>query len=373
MIGAGATGACAAYRLRSALGSEARIVVWEKARGAGGRMSTNRQDGLNVRADMGAPYLSMDGRDSDCSAIADMLSKARVCADVPQDKLSKTPERPSLRGWRHLAGVNGGVNDALKKILDEARADVCYERRVATLDQQCGRWRAKPFSGAYEDFDAVIVAVPGCGVGGDNLNKIHGGWENVFSRDQNQKLQGVQHDQRWAFALFFPPDCAAKCDKFFSSDVVEKIVDDRIVHLLCYQSRKTAHLGGGVSKKGLAIVAHTTVEWARRNSRANGRDQRLLEEVAEQVKWILGLGRARLLASKVITWKQCHVTKPISTNRTDGPCMVGCSAPPLVLAGDYFTESNFGGCLKSAYAAVDNLTKALASDVEEPAAKRRRN
>jgi len=372
VIGAGATGACVAYRLRSALGSKARIVVWDKARGAGGRMSTNRQDGLNVRADMGAPYLSMDGRDANCAAVADMLCEARVCADVPRDRLAKTPERPSQPGWRHLAGVNGGVNDALKKILDEAKAEVSFEQRVAGLDQQRGQWRAKPFSGKYEDFDAVIVAVPGCGVGGDNLNKIHGGWENVFSRAQNQELQSVQHDQRWAFALFFPADCIAKCDEFFGPDAIEKVIEDRVIHLLCYQTRKTAHLGGGGSKNAVAVVAHTTVEWARQNARANGRDQRLLDEVAEQVKWILGFGRARLLASKVITWKQCHVTRPVSANRSDGPCMVACSSPPLILAGDYFTESNFGGCLTSAYAAADNLVKFVASDAEEPSAKRRR-
>merc|ERR1719426_554681 len=120
VVGAGATGACTALRLRSKLGKDAGITVWEKARGAGGRMSTNRQDSIGVRADMGAPYLSLDGQDSDCSAIADMLAKARVCADVPHEHLSRTPERPSSKAWRHLAGVQGGVNDALKKIFDEA-------------------------------------------------------------------------------------------------------------------------------------------------------------------------------------------------------------------------------------------------------------
>eukprot|EP00406_Dinophysis_acuminata_P056678 CAMPEP_0179324754 /NCGR_PEP_ID=MMETSP0797-20121207/60480_1 /TAXON_ID=47934 /ORGANISM="Dinophysis acuminata, Strain DAEP01" /LENGTH=56 /DNA_ID=CAMNT_0021036799 /DNA_START=1 /DNA_END=168 /DNA_ORIENTATION=+ len=56
-------------------------------------MSTNRQDGLGgVRADMGAPYLSLDGRDPDCSAVASMLTGAGVCADVPPELLSGTAE-----------------------------------------------------------------------------------------------------------------------------------------------------------------------------------------------------------------------------------------------------------------------------------------
>merc|ERR1712113_1341705 len=160
-----------------------------------------------------------------------------------------------------------------------------------------------------------------------------------------------------AFALFFPAECASKCDEFFGPRAVEKIVDDGIIHLLCYQTRKTVQVGGPRSAKGLAIVAHTTKEWARRNARANGRDQRLLAEVSERVKQLLRLNRERLLASKVMTWKQCHVTKPVPSDPVNGPCMLVSSEPPLVLAGDYFTESNFGGCLKSAFAAADCLVR----------------
>jgi len=359
VVGAGATGACTVLRLRSRLGSGARLVVWEKARGAGGRMSTNRQDSIGVRADMGAPYLSLNGGDPNCSAVADMLVDSRVCASIPSDLLSSTTERPLGNEWIHLAGVEGGVNDALKRILDEANAEVKYEHRLASLDEHFGQWRARPFSGHSEDFDAVILAVPGCGIGGDNLNKIHGGWERMISNEQNKRLLAVQHDQRWAFALFFPMDCASKFDSFFGTGSLEKIVDDSVVHLLCYQSRKVRHTGGQVSRSGLAVVAHTTVDWAHRNSRANGRDKRLLDEVSERVRKIVGLGRTRLLASKVITWKQCQVTKAISSGSPDRPYMLISSAPPMLLAGDYFTESNFGGCLKSAFAAADVLAEKL--------------
>lgn len=199
--------------------------------------------------------------------------------------------------------------------------------------------------------------MPGCGVGGDNLNKIHGGWEHTLGREKNNQLLDVQHDQRWAFALFYSADCASKFDSFFGPRAIEQIVDDNILHLLCYQSRKLRVVGGQVSKDGLVVVAHTTVEWARRNSRANGRDQRLLNEVSDRVSKIMGLGRARLLASKVITWKQSQVTRAIPSGRLDGPCMSVRSTAPLILAGDYFTESNFGGCLKSAFAAADSLVQ----------------
>eukprot|EP00930_Biecheleria_cincta_P097282 TRINITY_DN89002_c0_g1_i1.p1 TRINITY_DN89002_c0_g1~~TRINITY_DN89002_c0_g1_i1.p1 ORF type:complete len:513 (-),score=69.98 TRINITY_DN89002_c0_g1_i1:98-1636(-) len=361
VVGAGATGACTALRLRSRLGSGARLVVWEKARGAGGRMSTNRQDSIGVRADMGAPYLSLNGGDPNCSAVADMLLQSRVCASIPSDLLSRTTERPSGNGWIHLAGVEGGVNDALKKIFDKANAEVNYEHRLASLDDHHGQWRARLLSGKSEDFDAVILAVPGCGIGGDNLNKVHGGWERMISDEQNKRLLAVQHDQRWALALFFPMDCASKFDAFFGTRSLERVVDDSVVHLLCYQSRKTHYAGGQMSGSGLAIVAHTTVDWARKHSRANGRDQRLLDEITERVRTIVGLGRTRLIASKVITWKQSEVTKAISPGNPDRPYMLISSDPPMMLAGDYFTESNFGGCLKSAFATADALADNLSA------------
>eukprot|EP00931_Biecheleriopsis_adriatica_P009257 TRINITY_DN11033_c0_g1_i1.p1 TRINITY_DN11033_c0_g1~~TRINITY_DN11033_c0_g1_i1.p1 ORF type:complete len:464 (+),score=124.60 TRINITY_DN11033_c0_g1_i1:191-1393(+) len=310
---------------------------------------------------MGAQYLSLNVDDVACAEVADLLVKSQVCSDAVAASLSATPERAVGDTWRHLAGVCGGVNDALKKLLEEAGADVHYEKRVAALDEQQGKWRARPFDGAPGAFDAVVLAVPGCGVGGDNLNKIRGGYEAVFSPEQNRQLLSAQHDARWSFALFLSPECLSYCDAFFGPDSLERVIDDGALHLLCYQSRKTARASGTLQTGPIAIVAHTTVEWAKRNARANGRDERLLREISELVKTTLGLEgpTAKLvLASKVITWKQSQVTKALPA-MPNGPCMMASSSPALVLAGDYFTDSSFGGCLKSGFAAADAVASAL--------------
>lgn len=334
-------------------------------------MSTNRHEagGASVRADMGAQYLSLDGAEADCAEVADMLVKEGTCTDVAATALSSTPERPSGKSWRHLAGTGGGVNDALKTLLDQASAEPHYEKRLSSLDEQNGCWRARPFNGAPGVFDAVVLAVPGCGVGGDNLLKIHGGWESLISAEQNKQLMDAGHDARWSFALYLPLDYAPACDAFFGPTAVERVVDDGTLHLLCYQSRKTSQAAGSPPEGGLAIVAHTTLAWAKRNMRASGRDERLLREISEHVIATLGLGsRAsrELLGTKVITWKQSQVTHPVPFNPRLGPCMVLSANPPLVLAGDYFTESNFGGCLKSGFAAANLLAGILKG--ETPAA-----
>ncbi|CAJ1361743.1 unnamed protein product, partial [Effrenium voratum] len=206
-------------------------------------------------------------------------------------------------------------------------------------------------------FDAVLIAVPGCGVGGDNLDKIHGNWEGMLTAEQNTQLLAVEHDQRWSFAFFLPPGCKSACESYFG-DAVEKLVDDDVVHLLCYQSRKTAMLGKAQSESP-AVVAHTTQDWAKRHEKRGGRDERLLREVAAHVQKLLRVEGALTQltdTSKVITWKQCQVTEPVAS---ETPCMVVSREPPLLLAGDYFAESSFSGCLQSGVAAAEALSKLL--------------
>ncbi|CAK9021354.1 unnamed protein product [Durusdinium trenchii] len=360
VVGAGATGSAAAWRLRQ-LG-QVKLEVWEKARGPGGRMSTNRQEvsGATVRADMGAQYVSVEESDSATMQVAERLLSSGVCAEVSPELLTATPERP-VRA-KHLAGTAGGVNDALKTLLEEADATVHYEKRVASLDLQSGSWRARPFEGAPGMFDAVLIAVPGCGVGGDNLLKIHGSWEGMLKQDQNKQLMAAQHDQRWSFAFFLPSDCQAVCERYFGPKVVEKLVDDEVVHLLCYQSRKTEIVSLDM-RSSPVVVAHSTTEWAKRHAQRGGKDERLLREMAAHVQKLIGLeGPLSQLTStsKVITWKQCQVQRPVTSEAV--PFMAVTSAPPLLLAGDYFTSSSFSGCVRSGFAAAEALS-ALLKDV----------
>jgi len=349
VIGAGATGASTAWRLRKAMGSKLHVEVWEKARGPGGRMSTNRYEGGSTTfyADMGAQYLSVNREKGSFEEVVNLLLASSTCTEVPQQILSSTPERPWGSAWRHLAGTSGGVNDALKALMEQASATVHYKKRARSLDIVQNKWRATPFEGPAASFDAVVVAVPGCGVGGDNLNKIHGNWENLLSDKQNQHLLSVEHDQRWSLALYLSAECAPSCDTYFGSDAFERVVDDDIVHLLSYQSRKMSRCSGSKASGSVVVVAHTTLPWAKNHARASGRDPRWQAEITDRVATILGLGKAlsmRMLGSKLITWKQCEVTKAVPMDDPSiGPCMVVSKKPPLVLGGDYFTESTFLG------------------------------
>mmetsp|Transcript_76506 Transcript_76506/g.164083 ORF Transcript_76506/g.164083 Transcript_76506/m.164083 type:complete len:451 (+) Transcript_76506:46-1398(+) len=367
VVGAGCTGSCVAVQLRKALGKKASIDVWEKARGAGGRMTTTRQEisEETVRADVGAQYLSVDMSDIVSKELVDVLLKDGIVREVDPKLLSATPERPVGGAWAHFAGTDGGVNSALKCLLDEAGATPHYERRVASIDAQGSQWRVRPFDGPTENFDAVVIAVPGCGWGNDNLNKIHGGWEGLIGAECNRRLKTPEHDHRFAVVLFLSAEYVELCDKFFGPSAIEKQIDDDMVHLLAYQSRKTA-VASGTKNASAVIVAHTTHKYSSENRNAGGKDRWFLDAVAERVLYgHLGLARNLRInrvvqGSKVITWKQCQVTKAIEGSGEFPRCQPLSDSPALVLAGDYFTQSNFSGCAASAADAA----KAVAAMIE---------
>lgn len=59
IVGAGLTGALTAALLRRKFKQQIDITIWEKSRGAGGRMSTSRNNAdARAMADIGAQYIS---------------------------------------------------------------------------------------------------------------------------------------------------------------------------------------------------------------------------------------------------------------------------------------------------------------------------
>ncbi|XP_073404307.1 renalase isoform X2 [Dendrobates tinctorius] len=60
IVGAGLTGSLCAYLLRRELANKLQLVIWDKARGAGGRMSTSRSpSNPNCIVDLGAQYITV--------------------------------------------------------------------------------------------------------------------------------------------------------------------------------------------------------------------------------------------------------------------------------------------------------------------------
>lgn len=342
IIGAGCTGAATAYRLRQKLGPNYPIHVWEKARGAGGRYTTAKDsypDGL--KADMGAQYASVDPEDADSAELMQLLVEAGDAELMKSSSLAETAERPE--GTQQYRGISG-QNGIVKGMLRLSGAELTTERRVHKLDSRGGVWVAKARDDAMQSFNAVVFCVPGCGPGGDNLNKIHGNWETHLTKAQWQHCE-VPHDCRFSLALWLAPGHEAALEKFFDSFVEKKVKKEGgLAEVVIWQSMKDGEPLDGPQ----VLVVHTVQGVSANKHQA---ESRMVREITQGLR----IPSTAITSTKLITWFQSQVL----SNSSIGECLVGSEEPPLVLAGDYFTASTFTGCVQSAFAAADEVARML--------------
>ncbi|MCO4773231.1 MAG: FAD-dependent oxidoreductase, partial [Deltaproteobacteria bacterium] len=152
VIGAGPAGAMCARELASA---GVRVEVFDKARGAGGRLSTRRRGG--DRFDHGAQYFT--ARDPALAARVADWEQAGVVA--PWEGSFGTlsgegfaPHVPSATRWVGVPGMSAVVKYLL------AGVDVHFGRRVTGLRRDGGGWTVLGEDGSLVVAERVVVAVP---------------------------------------------------------------------------------------------------------------------------------------------------------------------------------------------------------------------
>lgn len=142
VIGAGMAGLACADRLYAA-GHQ--VVLFDKGRGPGGRMSTRRLETPlgPVYFDHGAPYFTARGR-----AFRDLVldwERAGVVARWPD---------AGLDAWVGTPGMNAPIKAMA------ARHDVRWACRVTGLERLDGRWAVLHEGGSEAGFDVAIAAIP---------------------------------------------------------------------------------------------------------------------------------------------------------------------------------------------------------------------
>ncbi|XP_051473027.1 renalase isoform X4 [Apus apus] len=156
VVGAGLTGGACAALLRGA--ARARLAVWEKARGAGGRMGTSRgaRDPA-CTADLGAQYVTLEaGRAGPRGSLSEELLSHGILE----------PLRAPVEGMVVKEGscnyvAPQGISSIVKYYLKQsAGADVFYEQHVTHISLRDGKWEVSRKTGPPEQFDIVILTMP---------------------------------------------------------------------------------------------------------------------------------------------------------------------------------------------------------------------
>ncbi|XP_060097253.1 renalase isoform X4 [Heteronotia binoei] len=159
IVGAGLTGSLCAALLRKALPQRPlQIVVWEKSRGAGGRMSTSRSaHDPRCTADLGAQYITREPE------------YAKKHQSFYEELLSHGVLKPltaTIEGMAIKEGVENfvtpqGISSIVKHYLNEsAGAKIFFEHHVIQICLKNGKWEVCSNTGFLDQFDIVILTIP---------------------------------------------------------------------------------------------------------------------------------------------------------------------------------------------------------------------
>eukprot|EP01052_Picozoa_sp_SAG31_P033053 SAG31_NODE_3688_length_3987_cov_2.818930_2_plen_642_part_00 len=415
IAGGGLTGALTAHRLKQAhlaRGAGAiEVIVYEMARGAGGRMSTTRWGSpVETRANTGAQYISAAADGAAADLVQDALAARLLEGPLsPSDMANhfSTDSGEDEKRKEHFRATCG-TSAIVKHFLASGADAVAFETRLQSLTLSGGKWIAvvgkgrggapaqgggwvsakggAPRAAEQQQFDAVVLAMPP-----KDASRVRGDAQRALQTVQEQ-LRGVDWYSRFSMALWF-----AAADRVVAAEFVAaaaaahqattaKGESESVLDAVVVQPSET---GSSVA----VVIQSTSKFWKRYSGVHAGGGRGGGKQVgggvsAGQPEQVVGGGRdavqkeliaaLRALAPsvpmptavhvKMLNWRTSQVKTntciaPTSTRSGGGAvaCLVTSHNPLLVLAGDWLTESSFEGCAISAAA----TTKAILATLEQ--------
>ena len=246
VVGAGVAGAAAARALKDAGHA---VVLFDKGRGPGGRLSTRREG--EARFDHGAPYFTV--RDERFARWARAWWQERVVTDWTPVSLSPIGGEGGGEGKKpspRLIGMPG--NSALVSRLHHD-LDVRFSVQVGELARDAERWRLKDTAGAsLGEYDVTVVALPA---------PQAAALVDPTSFALASRLREVPFEACWAVLLGF--DAATGVEWDLQDDGVGPLA-----RLWRDSSKPDRRVDGG----GERWVLHASPEWSARHLEASAED-----------------------------------------------------------------------------------------------------
>ncbi|XP_029933873.1 renalase isoform X2 [Myripristis murdjan] len=336
IVGAGLTGSLCACLLRRELKNKVKIVVWDKARGSGGRMSTSRSpDGSSHSADLGAQYIT--------ATPAYSQSHHSFYAELQASGLLQ-PLLAPIEGLKQREGsvdyvTPRGTASIVKHFLSES-ADLCFEHHVTGLYRRGASWEVHRKAGGSEEFDAVVLTMPV-----PQILQLQGDLTELLSVSQRQQLDGVQYSSRFALALFFSPDVQLQLPW-----AARYVSDSDCIRYVAHDARKRNADAAGC---GPSLVVHTGVPFGLQHLE---RDKDEVQPIILQELYRLLPALPQPISIKCQKWRYSQVLTAVPGCPGH---MTVLAEPLLVCGGDAFSHSNFDGCVESALSVLDVLKGSL--------------
>ncbi|XP_005107682.1 renalase [Aplysia californica] len=342
LVGSGLTGSATAALLRQKLPENTSISVWDKARGAGGRMSTSRcPNDSSITVDLGAQYITLTQEyKAKRKSLYDELQTQGILA--PLTGQIEGPNSFDQPGAEHFVTPKGS-SSLVKFFLQKANASMKNECLVTEVSfSDGGQVSVTTREDLTESFDVVVITMPV-----PQILQLRGSIHDCINSNSSVKknLQNVSYSSRYALGLFFPPQTNLKYP--WSAKYIS---DNPCVRYIALDQVKR---GTADPNQGQSLAVHTNVPFGLAH----------LEEDVNSVKDELLANVRKVLPDlpepmfvKPQKWRYSQVHKAYEGR----PGCVTLSTNPLVIvAGDGFSGSTFDGCLDSAETVVKIIQENL--------------
>ncbi|XP_068807225.1 renalase isoform X2 [Struthio camelus] len=335
VVGAGLTGSACAALLRGA--APGRLEVWDKARGAGGRMSTSRcapDAACAGTADLGAQYFTLEpGRAGPHRSFYEELLSHGIL-----EPLTAPIEGMVVKEGSRNYMAPQGTSSIVKYYLKQSGADVFYEHHVTEISLRGGKWEVSRKMGLPEQFDIVILTMPV-----PQILQLQGDIVNIINENQKQQLESVSYSSRYALGLFY--EAGTRIDVPWAA---QYITNNPCIRFISIDNKKRNIESPEI---GPSVVIHTNVTFG-----CNHLDSDLAEVqqlILNHLESILP-SLPKPASIKCQKWRYSQVTKAVPNCPGQ---MILHTQPLLICGGDGFTHSNFDACIDSAM----SLVKAIKS------------
>ncbi|XP_069467380.1 renalase isoform X2 [Ambystoma mexicanum] len=333
IVGAGLTGSLCAHLLKRVRTNQLQIVVWDKARGSGGRMSTSRcPSNPSCTVDLGAQYITVT---------PDYATKHKSFHDELLARGILAPLTAPVEGMVMTEGSRNfvtpkGVSSIVKHFLKESGAAVFYEHHVTQINLREGKWDVSRKSGSSEQFDVVLLTIPV-----PQILQLEGDIVNLINENQKQQLEAVSYSSRYALGLFY--EAGTQLDVAWAA---RYITNNPCIRFISIDNKKR---NIGSPDVGQSIVVHTSVPFGIEHLESEKEEVQKL--ILHQLESLMP-GLPQPASVKCQKWRYSQVTRPLA----ECPGQMTLHVKPLLLCGgDGFTHSNFDGCTESALLMMDVL------------------
>ncbi|XP_054061507.1 renalase isoform X2 [Rissa tridactyla] len=335
VVGAGLSGGACAWLLRGA--APGRVTVWDKARGAGGRMSTSRAAwDAACTADLGAQYVTRETKRAGrcCSFYEELL-----CHGILKPLTAPVEGMVAKEGSCNYMAPQG-ISSVVKYYLNQSGADVFYEQHVTCISLRDGKWEVSRKTGPPEQFDIVILTMPV-----PQILQLQGDIVNIINESQKQQLESVSYSSRYALGLFY--EAGTRIDVPWAA---QYITDNPCIRFISIDNKKRNIESPEI---GPSVVVHTTVAFG----------SEYLDSDPAEVQQLILSHLERIVPSlpkpasiKCQKWRYSQVTKAVPNSPGQ---MILHTQPLLICGGDGFTCSNFDGCIDSALSLAEAVKSHL--------------